>query len=363
MNDKLIRFGAVGMIGIAMSVGYILMQSSSASSGPRVNVPVTANSLQPTINESTIVLAEDALPSAPAEKATPQQLGQPGTEIARRDEVAVGGVPQVASMDVPVPQFNVPDLAIPKDPAAQVVADLQVEAPGSGPDVSAVELTATDLQAMDECEPLMRLDIEDNAMLRVLVSAPCNAGESVQIEHGSLIYTVAIDSEGGHLSSIPVLSSDANVTVSFSNGTLLSESIFVDEALNYRRFALVGETMMDLELHAYEAGATFGSEGHVYFGNPGSEGLTRGKMYLLGDTNADAPYFVQVYSMPVTAADVDLTVEAVVNGDNCGLDRGALALVAEGGSVIEKAFEIALPGCDAVGEFVILPGLFDLAQS
>jgi len=349
MNDKLIRVGAIGMIGVAMTVGYSLMQSTSASTGPQVNIPMTAKDLKPQLETTEAALTGDT-DVMPLDTDGPFELAQPTPRIGGLGSEA----PQMANLDAGVPQFNAFQTSVPS--IGSGITDLEAE-------LSGAQLTNSDFGAMDECEPLMRLDVEPDAMLRLLVSAPCNAGEAIEIAHDGLVYKLGIDNDGGVLSTIPALSTDASVTVSFTNGIALTETINVAEAANYRRVAVVGDTMLDLELHAYESGALFGSDGHLHIGNLGTAGISEGRMYVLGNTQVLGPMFAQVYSVQASQFNVDLMVEAVISSDNCGLDRSAVALISDGNSVTQKSFEIALPNCDAVGEFVIMPGLFETAQS
>lgn len=347
MNDKLIRVGAVAMIGVIVAVGYSLMQRSGASQGPAVHIPVTANALAATKTPEDV--ARDlSMPLAPQDKAAPVQLGTPDGQVAGMTPTSIDLPADVTAPMNAVPGFDMAALGIPEMPTMGV---------------SAVEMTATDLQPIDECEPLMRVDVSKGAVLRLLLSAPCNAGESIEVAHGGLRYTAIIDGSGGHMSAIPALTQEATITVTLADGTLLSDTQTARDVVNFRRIALVGETMLDLELHALELGAGYGDAGHVHLGNRGNADIEAGgKLTILGDSDVAQPVFAQVYSVPLGAARGDampeLSVEAVVSEANCGLDRSALTLMSTQGSVTELPVEMALPGCEAIGEMVILSGIF-----
>jgi hypothetical protein len=115
-----------------------------------------------------------------------------------------------------------------------------------------------------------------------------------------------------------------------------------------------------------EFGATYGESGHIWMDNAGSvdralsgEG---GFLTLLGDATVPDPMLAQVYTFPRDTLDasgsVRLTIEAPVTEQNCGLNTMARTLeLGEDGrvSVIELTF--TLPGCDAVGDYLVLQNL------
>ncbi|KKK94445.1 hypothetical protein LCGC14_2682800, partial [marine sediment metagenome] len=120
------------------------------------------------------------------------------------------------------------------------------------------------------------------------------------------------------------------------------------------------------ELHAREFGADYGDAGHVWSGAPRDmtaavlgEG---GFMTRNGDTDTSDPLMAEVYSFPVAAAgqegDVALSVEAEVSEANCGLEIEAQALELRGSDQVKtQNLTLAVPDCDAVGNFLVLNNL------
>lgn len=346
MYDQLIRVGAIGMLSIGGYIGYSLFVGAESSTGPDFEMPQTALTLD-VIDDDEAEAAERALalPAGPQEQGGPAALSNPSVELAQNSSTDGAGI-AVPGSDVEVPQFS----------TAALDGALGTEANDDAiPSITGVEMTASDILPIDDCEPLMRLDPEANAMLRVLISAPCNGGERVEISHEALQFAVTIDSDGGFITTVPALMEEASVTISFADGGFMSETITAEGVNDVRRFAVIGETIMDLELHALEAGAEYGTPGHVHPGNPGAS------MVVLGDASAEAPLFSQVYTAQASAGVDDLgpiSIEAVVTNDNCGLDRSATAVMANGGTIIEMPIEVAMPNCDSVDDLVVLKDVF-----
>ena len=68
--------------------------------------------------------------------------------------------------------------------------------------------------------PILDLTAEGRAQLGVTLLAPCRAGEKVVLDHGGLVLTSVISAQGGVYASLPMLVSDAPVTVTFADGTM-----------------------------------------------------------------------------------------------------------------------------------------------
>ena len=87
-----------------------------------------------------------------------------------------------------------------------------------------------------------------------------------------------------------------------------------------------------------------------------------GYMTRNGDIEASEPLMAEVYSFPVAKAgqegDVALSVEAEVSEANCGLEIEAQALELRGDDPVKtQNLTLAVPDCDAVGNFLVLNNL------
>lgn len=68
--------------------------------------------------------------------------------------------------------------------------------------------------------PILDLTAEGRAQLGVTLLAPCHAGEQVVVDHGGLMLTSVVSAQGGVYASLPLLTVDAPVTVTFADGTM-----------------------------------------------------------------------------------------------------------------------------------------------
>ena len=118
-----------------------------------------------------------------------------------------------------------------------------------------------------------------------------------------------------------------------------------------------------MELHAYEFGAGYGEDGHVWAQAPRSPDHALqgngGFMSVLGDPALPAPMLAQVYSHPkgqaLNADVVRVSIEVPITRTNCAADLNAETLQpGADGTMQATALTLAAPGCDGIGEFLVL---------
>lgn len=204
------------------------------------------------------------------------------------------------------------------------------------------------------------------AMINLSVSASCLPGDRVTVTHAGLTFTEVLDADGVLEISVPAMAVDAQFDVNFPNGYVATATADVASLQFYDRVAVqwTGET--GLQIHALEFGATYGDDGHVWFGNErdltaviGGRG---GFLMRLGDGFSELSRMADVYTFPTVnaaeAGDVQLTVEAEVNGANCGRAISATTLqVMPGSAPIKKTLNVEIPSCNATGDFLVLQNL------
>lgn len=192
------------------------------------------------------------------------------------------------------------------------------------------------------------------AVIAAEIHAPCDPGARVEIAHAGLRFAVATADDGRILSEIPAMRPDATVEARFADGTVLSTRVTLAEADEIERVAVISAGWAGLSLHAFEAGATRGTPGHVH---AGVEGRRPGAMVRLGDTAVDMPLLAQVYTLPAgrfgALGHVRLELEAVVTPTNCARDVAA-ELVRSGGGDGPLQLGLSIPSCEALGELLIL---------
>lgn len=226
----------------------------------------------------------------------------------------------------------------------------------------------------EEATPILGCDIQVQAkpavaaMVNLSIDATCLPGDRVTVNHAGLVFTEVLDPQGMLEISVPAMAQTAEFLVTFSNGYTGSATADVGSLQFYDRVAVqwTGET--GLQIHALEFGATYGEEGHVWYGN--ERDLTaviggRGGFLLrLGDGFSSLSKMADVYTFPTLNAaqggEVQLTVEAEVNGANCGRAVSATSLqVRPGDTPIKKSLNVEIPSCSATGDFLVLQNLLE----
>lgn len=222
------------------------------------------------------------------------------------------------------------------------------------------------LTLSSSCEVFVSASAEAHAMVALNVYAPCATGERFTLHHNGMMFTQSTDSEGEASLSVPALAEMAVFIVAFDSGPAAVTSLTVPDAALYERAVLQFEGAGGLDLHALENGAGYHSQGHVWSGEPGQVSdldLGNGVLIELGDPTSISPRLAQVYTFPigskVTDRNVSLNVEAAITPANCGQDLAAQSLqIGEDGELNAVDLVMTMPGCDAVGDLLILGNMF-----
>ncbi len=218
--------------------------------------------------------------------------------------------------------------------------------------------------ATDQCAPSLKATVGKMAMISLDVSAPCNAGQEVEFSHAGLRFTERLDGNGALSLDLPALAPDARITALLENDNSANVEISVPEASQYRRVALVWHGATGLQLHAFEEGATYGDVGHVWAEQPGDlsrvEAGIGGYTTMLGSVASG--YAADVYSFPAylmrSLTGPDISIEAQILETTCAGPIEATFLRSNGKAVVDATpIKIAAPGCDAVGEYLVMQDL------
>ncbi|MEM8694323.1 MAG: hypothetical protein AAGG57_20970 [Pseudomonadota bacterium] len=219
----------------------------------------------------------------------------------------------------------------------------------------------------DKCKVTATAAHADAAMVVLSLDAPCAVNERLTVHHNGMMFTETTDASGQLTVTVPALSEQAVFIMAFPNGDGAVAQIQVPELVGYNRTTLQWRGHAGFELHAREFGADYGQTGHVWSGvDQNTDGMARGEngyVLRLGDAlSTEEPLFAEVYTFPSSASaksgTIDLSVEAEVTADNCGLQVEAQALEMAGdGDLKTQDLTLAVPGCDAVGSFLVLNNL------
>lgn len=329
LKRKLAR--VVAILAVALGAGQ-LMQSLShqdqATQVARSDTAQKAKDIEPLAagNEAT---AASALP-APA--LTPPRLPDNGVVSA----TLTGPVPAV-------PPAAVVDLAPPALPAAPQAAEPAVA-------------------AADPCATTLDLANGANAMIGLTLIAPCHPNERVVLKHAGLAVTGKTTATGALFVDIPAMQKDGQVEVLFKDGSKISNAVAVPEAADLRRFAVQWQADDAFVIHAFEDELGYDGPGDVSPANlhAPAPGLPAkgGFLTLLGDATTDLPLLAQIYTFPADPkAKAVVVVEAPVTQASCGREILAETLFSSAGRVTINDLAAAMPGCDAIGDYLVLKNL------
>lgn len=267
-----------------------------------------------------------------------------------------------APWDSPVVPKNIVTLSagpVASGQPATLPAGQAVQATVAPPVAPATAAPATALLAPDaDCKPLLSVSALPGALLDLSLRAPCAAGERVVLRHDGLALTARIADDGTLSTLLPALDRTGTVMVLMPDGARIAAAAPVDME-GIERFALQWQGHDALQLNAYEDGARHGEAGHVWSGNPGLPDPRRGgHMLILGDAKADLPLRAAVYSFPTDPTRrIALSVEAEVTTQTCATEILGETLHSRDGLVTVSDILFVMPGCDAVGDFLVLNNL------
>jgi hypothetical protein len=202
------------------------------------------------------------------------------------------------------------------------------------------------------------------AVVALDIIDPCAPGTRVDITHGALHFSARTDAMGLLTLDIPALETPAFFTVRLETGAEETTLAGLPDLIDHARAAITWTGTAGLQLHGYLGDASFGTAGHVWQDNPGSIAAASigagGFLSLLGDPDLAQPQLAQVFTIPrALRDDLSLVVEVPITDANCGQPVRAQSLqITPGGTVQTRPVTMTLPGCEAVGEFLMLQNLF-----
>lgn len=295
-------------------------------------------------------LAAAPLPVAPPETAAnPEPVAQPESVVKQATAPAVEPTTSAPAVELETAE-------------AEPVVDPTPTLTAAEPLAPIAEPAAIAEVATNPCDVTLDLMAEPNALIGITLIAPCNPNQRVVLRQGGLAVTAQTTSTGALFTAIPAMETDAQVEVSFVDGTKASAGISVPDLSSLQRFGVQWQGDDAFQVHAFEGGATYGQSGHVSAADPHRPvpGLqaTGGFLTLLGDATTENPLLAEVYTFPADpAAKPEVIVEAAVTEKTCGREMLAETLTSTGGSVFVTDLTLAMPACDAIGDFLVLKNL------
>ena len=277
------------------------------------------------------------------------------TLASRGDELTVAGA------DIARPVAIVPLAADPVVPPAVAAVVLPPPAPVTPNTVAATPVLPEPEILADPCPVTLDLMAQPGAILGLTLIAPCHPNARVVLRHAGLAIAVTTTANGALFLDLPGLARDGAVEVMLPDGKTVTAAVALSDLGQVRRFGVQWQADDAFQLHAFEQDA--GLETHVSAQNrqsPPIGGLTAKGGYLmqLGDASADLPLLAEVYTFPADAAiAADVVVEAAVTPATCARELLAETLTSTGGAAFVTDLSLAMPECDAVGDFLVLNNL------
>jgi len=335
--------GAAGVFVQSRTKGPAVPQQSAVASAPAPAAgPHVASAMAPATSTAQEPAAAPILAvSMPALAVAPAgATSGPGAGLM--PELAPAALETGTATPPPPVQLARPVMTAPPPPA--------LVPPGPALDADAATTTA--------CTDDIALIPQPGAMIDIGLLSPCRAGERIVIRHGGLVVTGLISPGGSWIGSIPALEAQAEVVLSFADGSRVSAETEVPDLGQYDRFAVQWMDGDAFGIHAFEAGAEFGDAGHVWAETPRRANAAGGFLNTLGDAATDRPLLAQVYTWPAgvsgLAGGVAVVLEAAVTETTCGRDLIGETLQLTAGRLTVRDLTLAMPGCEATGEFVML---------
>lgn len=340
---------------VALGIGFV-MQNGDALAGRFVEPATVVSAPQIaaiTPMPAQMVMVPAALPRhavLPTPAAEPPAAPVIPVQAQVAPALANASRPAILLIEAPVPA----PMQQPEFPT--LLAALESEAAPTPPALSAPELVAS-------CQPRLTAEIRPVAMVLLTLAASCAPDRAVTIHHQGMMFSALTDDQGRLQIAVPALVAGAVFIVDLGEGDGAVAVADVPEAATIDRAVLLWQGADGLMIHAREFGAGYGDPGHVWAEAPrdAEAAVARGGGFMirLGDPAVEGALMAEVYTYPTElgqrSGQVALTVEAEVTDANCGRDIAAQVMqVSPGGPPFAADLTMTLPGCDAVGEFLVL---------
>ncbi len=379
--DRKRLYTALTALAIAGAAGHFMQRNSDAPA-PQIAAATVAVPA-PAPAAPAVQLAQADAPAAVAADIAPVTDDEPAAlDLAQAEPVELPIVPEVtrseidpllgmmlSDSDAPARSLVMPALAeiptdaadpLPVEPiqlAAVTDADLATPSPLAPSEPDPVPLA-------DDCAIDMSATPVAGALLSLSIKAPCNSGEDVEFAQGALQFSEQLDPDGSLDLLVPAISQTARISATFADGAAVEAEASVPDLADFERVALVWQGPTGLQLHALENGAGYDDPGHLWAEAPGSPDAAiqgeGGFVTILGSTATGFAADIYTYPVdrPATGSDPVISVEAQVMENTCGTQiAGSFLQVVPGEAPSVTDITMTEPGCDAVGEYLVLKNL------
>jgi hypothetical protein len=337
-------------VGIALGAGHIVQEGSAGT--PRI---ATA-ALTPTA--ATPV-------SAQPEKAAPVVQAQAPLIVATPEPEAAAVVLAEKPLAVAAPEQEATAIATPADKPMIAVAPAPKATPApvvlaALTDPVATTPTPATAPVAEACPITLDLVPEANAMIGIVLAAPCAPDTRVVLRHAGLAITAKTSMTGSLFMSLPALDARGEVSATLRGEPAVENAVAIPDLAGLRRFGVQWQDADAFQLHAFENGAAFGAPGHVSAAAAqmpkAGDTANAGFMTVLGETKVSLPMLAEVYTFPATGT-LEIVVEAAITAKTCGRELLGETLTSTGGTVVTMDVTLATPDCTAIGDILVLNNL------
>lgn len=355
MKRKVAR--GVAVLSVALGIGHVMQGTDRAGAGVK---PVAVTPLAAGVSKTDAATSAAKIAAVSKGAATVTKAGvTPSIDPSSIGEVVTlptAGQPDTMAEPMAVVADATEMLPQPHDPMDALSLAQQVAALDAAPEQPVTAALSGD---SINCPISFDLNAGSEAMIDITLLAPCRPNERVVLRHGGLVFTASTSLTGSLFLSIPGMDANGAVGVLFADGHEAAASVTLPDMADYRRFAVQWLANDAFQVHAFENGAAYGTEGHVSAADPKRRlaGIPAkgGFLTLVGDDTVDLPMLAEVYTYPTDiSAEVEITVEAQVTEATCGRDMLAELLLSEGGKSMSTDLTLATPTCDAIGDVLVL---------
>lgn len=346
----------IAILAVALGAGHFVQNmgkdappapkrvASTLEEKPANVEPVVAGPETPAAPALAVTAAAPSLPEAPlAKPAEPVEA-----KVAPVEEPATLAAPETASVTQDPP------------PAPAATAEVAPALPIETTEAPLADAASETVAAA--CDITLDLTPEPSAMIGLSLLAPCNPDERVVLRHGGLAVTGQTMVSGGLFTALPAFETPALVEVVLGDGTRVSATLDLPELAGLRRFGVQYQGDDAFQVHAFEGGADYGAPGHVSAADPhrpvAGQPAVGGFLTLAGDSTVENPLLAEVYTFPADPAQQpEVIIEAAVTDLTCGRELIGETLASFGGTAFVTDLTLAMPDCDAVGDYLVLKNL------
>lgn len=332
-----------GSVSVAVGVGFVMQHDGlgpAASAAPSSQVTLVESSPETVPDMQTAVIAAASI--GPGEGPALEMPGATGTEEVILPEIA--DRPEQADSPVML-------AALDADPAP-ITAEIDSEL---SPEIA------------QDCHISMTAEIAEAAFARLTVFAPCHQESPLTIHHQGMMFSARTDPTGTMIVDVPALAEVAVFIAAFPDGEGDVATLVVPQFSQFDRAVLQWQGSAAVMLSAYEFGAPFGSEGHVWRDNMQSTQRAvagdGGFLVQLGDNRVENALMAEIYTFPSgdrVDGEVLLSAEVEITQANCGQDLNAQSIqVYPDGETLALDLSLVMPSCDAVGDVLFLQNMFE----